>query len=639
MKLLEPLLINKLEIRNRIIMPAMETNLGNKKGEITEKLMKWYELRAKGGVGLIIVEPAYFEKRGSSTKYMLSISSDNKIEGFTKLTKLIKKYGATVLLQIYHAGAQSPSMITKCSPVSPSGVPCKLTTDQPLVLSKREIHEIIKGFTDASDRAKKASFDGVEIHAGHGYLLNQFLSEKDNKRTDEYGGSLENRARALIETLTAVKGRCGKDFIVSYRLNGNDYIERGLEVEETAKVAKMLEDTGVDLVHISAGIFDSKGYPTVPYMNYPKGVFSEYAARVKKELTRTPVAAVGRINTPEIAEEILKEGKADLVAIGRGLIADPYFVVKLKEGKRNLIRICMGCNACLNRILSMKSVACAINPNVIASDEDFKNAKGKKKVLIIGSGPGGLEAARVSKLRGHYVLLIDKGDKIGGTMHLAKVAPMKAEVENAIVFYKNILKELEVEIRLNTEFSQEIISEFKPDVAILATGSVPFIPPIKGLNQTSYYVYDEVLKGKIPDGEKIAIVGGGMVGLEVAEYLSHLNKAITIIEMLQRIGMNVYAFVGKEVIPIIEEDKNIKIFVNTKVEEIQDYKLIGVNKNGTIIKIKFDDLIIAMGAQPNCEIEQEVKNLVPEVFLIGDYKKIRKIFDAVEEGYKIALKI
>ena len=640
MILLEPIKIGHFELRNRIVMPAMDTNFGDKKGNVTEDMIKYYQERAKGGVGLIIVEGAYFDRRGGQSEKMLCNASDDRIEGFRKLTEAIKKNGSRVLLQLYHAGSQSSSFITGMTPVSASDVPCRLTGEKPIPLTIEDIQKLTESYAEAAERAKKAGFDGIEVHAGHGYLLNQFLSQANNKRTDKYGRSLENRMRLLVELLVAVKKRCGKDFLICYRLNGDDYIENGLKVEETIEVAKTLEEKGVDIIHITAGVFDSEGFPTVPYMNYPKATFSDFAAQVKKALKKTPVITVGRINTPEIAEQILQEGKADLVAIGRGLIGDPYFPKKIQSGEQEAIRKCICCNTCINQILTNKPVACALNANLFGSEDEIIEAEVKKKVLIIGAGPGGLEAARIATLRGHKVLLVEKDDKIGGALHLAKAAPMKKDITNAIAYYDYNLRKLGVVVRLNTEYSKKIIEAFQPDVVILATGTIPIIPPIKGLEKGHYYTFDEILKGKIPARNRVAIIGGGMVGLEVAEYLSHQNKAITIVEMLSRIGMNVYQMVAKEVVPLITKDKNITIYVDTKVEAIQDNKIIGIQKNNPEpISIEFDELIIATGSKPNDQMEEEIKTLIPNTFKIGDCKKTRKIIEAVKEGYEIGMEI
>ncbi|MFX0075233.1 MAG: NADH:flavin oxidoreductase, partial [Candidatus Hermodarchaeota archaeon] len=410
MKLFEPFTINQITLKNRLLMPGMDTNFGDEEGNLPDKLIDYYELRAKGGVGLIIVEGAYFDKRGAGTSTMLSIDSNTRIGRFKELVSAIKKHGAHSLIQIYHAGAQATSFMIGMQAVAPSAVVFEMTGEMPIPLNKKQISEIVKGYGKACLRAKKAGFDGVEIHAGHGYLLNQFFSLRTNKRIDEYGGqSFENRTRIAVEIIKEVRRTCGEDFIIGFRLNGSDYIPEGLEIEDTIQIAKILEKEGIDLINISGGVFDSPRFPVVPYMNYPRGCFVSNAKLIKAALEYTPVAVVGRINTPDIAEEILQNNKADLITIGRALLADPEFPKKIKEGRKDDIRICIGCNTCLNQIMTEQQVLCAINPNLTRSDEDLKQTDTKLKILVVGSGPAGLEFSRLASLRGHEVVIVEKG--------------------------------------------------------------------------------------------------------------------------------------------------------------------------------------------------------------------------------------
>ncbi|MHA1451926.1 MAG: oxidoreductase [Promethearchaeota archaeon] len=416
MKLFEPFKLNQTTLKNRIVMSGMDTNFGDEEGNLPDKLIDYYELRAKGGVGLIIVEGAYFDKRGAGTSTMLSIDSNKRIKKFKLLVNAIKKHGAYALIQIYHAGAQSTSFMIGLQGVAPSAVPFEMSGETPRPLTKNKITQMVKEYGKACLRAKKAGFDGVEIHAGHGYLLNQFFSLRTNKRDDEYGPqSFENRTRLAVEVTRIVRKKCGEDFIIGFRLNGEDYIPEGLQVEDVIEIAKILEKEGVDLINITGGVFDSPRFPVVAYMNYPRGCFADNADKIKQAVKNTTVAVVGRINTPEIAEEILQEDKADLVTIGRAIIADPEFPNKIKNGKPETIRTCIGCNTCLNQIMTEQQVLCAINPNLIGSDEDLPPAENKMKILVVGCGPAGLEFARVASHRGHKVVVVEKNSEIGGS--------------------------------------------------------------------------------------------------------------------------------------------------------------------------------------------------------------------------------
>lgn len=638
LKLFEPITIGNITIRNRIVMPGMDTNFGDEKGQATERNLKYYELRSKGGAGIIIAEATYFDIIGRGTLRMLSAENDKKIPHLRKVAESIKRYGALAMIQVYHAGIQATSFITGEQIVGPSDVPSTLTGVIPQPLTKKMIKKLIANYAKACLRVKKAGFDGVEIHAGHGYLINQFFSPVYNKRTDEYGGSLENRMRIALEILHAIRSKCGENFIIGFRLNCRDYIEGGLEVEDMAKIAVALEKNGVDLLNITAGIFDSPYYPVVPFMNVQRGVYSEYSAIIRRAVRKVPVCVVGRINTPEIAEKILQEGKADMVAMGRALIVDPFFPKKLQDGKSDEIIICPACNACLNQILIEESLKCTLNPNVLGTDVDIGRTTDPKKVLIIGAGPGGLEAARVAKIRGHEVLLIDSKDKIGGSLLLAKISPMKSEMNNVLNYYEKTVEKLAIALKLNTTFNEKVVENFKPDVAILATGSMKQIPVIDGIIEDQISTYEEVLSGTLPEGDTVLVLSGGMIGIEVADYLTSKGKSVILIEESSVLGADLYSLVGSEIVQQTFDNKLITIHVGTSIKEIQKNKAILV-KNNKEEMVPFDTIVIATEPKPLCDIEEDLKKQVPKVFKIGDCKRkrVRKMLDAIHEGFEIGL--
>jgi 2,4-dienoyl-CoA reductase-like NADH-dependent reductase (Old Yellow Enzyme family)/thioredoxin reductase/putative sterol carrier protein len=618
-------------------MPGMETNYGDEKGNITDKTIKYYQLRAKGGTGLITVESIFFDSVGRGTLNMLSIDSNKKIAGFKKLVDVIKNEGARVIGQVYHAGIQSTSFIQGEQIVGPSNIPSRLTGVIPKPMTKKMIKKTIEGYATACYRLQKAGFDGVEIHAGHGYLMNQFFSKLYNDRTDEYGGSLENRMRMAIEVLHAIRKKCGDNFIICFRINGRDFMEGGLEVEDMAKIAKRLEEEGVDMINITAGIFDSPYYPVVPFMNIPRGVYSEYSAIIKKAVSKIPICVVGRINTPEIAEEILQDGRADMVAMGRAVISDPFLPKKTKEGQRDEIIICSACNACLNQIMVEEQVACSMNPNLLGRYEDISEAVDKKKVMIIGAGPAGLEAAIVAKLRGHEILVIEKDDKIGGNLILGAQAPMKKESNNFLSKYNYLLKKYDVKIKLSTPYSLELLKEYQPDVVILATGSKPSVPEIEGL-EGNYRLYTKDLSGHITEGKNVALIGGGMIGIEVANFLSSKGKKITIFEETPALGSDVYSLVGSEIVQRTLDDENITVLTNAIINKVDGKTIIGKQAEKDF-SLQFDDIIITTESTPICEMESEIKQHVTKVFKIGDCKKsrVRKILDAVADGFEIGM--
>ncbi|TFG21006.1 MAG: hypothetical protein EU530_01570 [Promethearchaeota archaeon] len=636
MKLFEPFTLNKTVLKNRIIMPGMDTGYGNSEGDLPDILINYYELRAKGGVGLIIVEGAYFDPVGAGTSKMLGIDSNKRIPKFRKLVKALNKHGTRTLLQIYHAGAQSTSFMIGLQGVGPSAVPFEMSGETPRPLTKDEIKKMVREYGKACLRARKAGFDGVEIHAGHGYLLNQFFSLRTNKRDDEYGPqSFENRTRLAVEVAKEVRKKCGSDFIIGYRLNGEDYIADGLKIDDTVKIAKILEDAGIDLLNITGGVFDSPRFPVVAYMNYPKGHFVSNAQKIKEALNKTVVAVVGRINTAEIAEKILQDEKIDLLSIGRAVIADHDFPNKIKEGKVNSIRTCIGCNTCLNQIMTEQQVLCAVNPNLLGSDNDLIPTENKMKILVVGSGPAGLEFSRTATLRGHEVILIEKNAKIGGSLRHASAAPMKKEVNYFFDYYNYILEELNIEIRLNTEFSERILQQYKPDALVLATGISPTVEDKIKLSECNYSVYSDIFEGQIPVADRIVVLGGDTIGIEVAEYLSHQNKNVTLITEKKRLGTDMYSLVAREILPTIEEDKNIKIIVDTKLEDITEGSL-SLVQNGQKSTLVFDELILT-STKPSTDAEEIAQGKIENMYKIGDCKEVypRNILDSIKEGYEL----
>jgi len=636
-KLFEPFKIGTMELKNRIVMPPMGTNFAAEGGSVTKRLKNYYVERARGGVGLIIVEGAYVEPRGKGSVRQLAVDHDNKIPGLRELTTAVRAKGAKIALQLFHGGRQSLSSVIGTQPVSASEVYCRLTRETPRALTVEEIKDVIEAFAEAARRAKEAGFNAVEIHGAHGYLINQFLSPLTNKRTDQYGGDVKGRARFLLEILERVREKVGSGYPVLCRINGDDYIEGGITLEEAKAIAKMLEAGGVDALHISAGIYDSPVPVGTAPMALPRGNLVHLAAGIK-EVVKVPVIAVGRINDPELAEEILQQGKADLVSMGRALLADPYLPKKAAAGALDEINRCTACDECISRLFFNEEIACSVNAALGREGEyRIKKAEVAKRVLVVGGGPAGMEAARVSALRGHEVVLYEKSDRLGGQLNLAAVPPHKEEIKNVTAYLEPQIRKLGVKVVLGKEVTPSLVEKIKPDVVFIATGSVPIVPENLEVKGGNIVTANDVLAGVASAGERIIVVGGGMVGAETAEFLAERGKKVTILEMLGRIGVDMPPMVIMLLYRRLKE-LGVIMITNAKVEEITGNSVV-YEKDGKKQTIEADSVVLAMRSKPNIGLMKALKGRVPELYAIGDAKEPGNVLKAIHEGSRLAREI
>lgn len=647
--LFEPFKIRNLQLRNRIVMPSMETCFGMENGEVSERMIAYYRERAKGGAGWIIIEAAYIDKVGRARRYQLGVDQDDKIPGLRRLVDTVHAYGAKIGLQLCHAGRQTKSQWAEVQPLAPSPIPCTPSDEQPRSIKTEEIGRIIDSFGKAALRAKEAGFDSVEIHGAHGYLIHQFLSPLSNQRKDVYGGSLENRMRIALEVLDEVRKRVGEEVTVGYRMSAADYMEGGLEIQETLKVAQALETKGLDALHVSGGMagVPECGFMVTPPMAIPRGIHVPLAESMKKGLV-LPIIVVGRINTPELAEKILMEEKADLIAMGRAFLADPYWPEKAQFGKEKDIRRCIACNeACVIRLGQHLPIMCVQNPLLGKEGEiEVGEAPKKKKVIIVGGGPGGLESARVCALRGHEVSLYEQSKELGGRLLSATLAPYKEEVSGILEYQIRQVRALPVDIHLEAKVDEAFLRGKKPDVVVIATGSIPVdLNRIEGTpgrrkswDQKALYAED-VLCGAELQGETVAIIGGGMIGCEVADFLTERGKKVYLIEMLEDLAMDMSPRPRWLLLKRLSDSRKVEVFVKTKVKGIKRHTIV-VEKDGEEMELgKVDEIVLAIGYQSNDAIFRSLEGKVPELFAIGDCVKPRKAFEAIHEGFEVALKI
>lgn len=604
----KPIKIRNLEVRNRVVMPPMVTRFASERGGVTRQLIDYHMERSKGGVGLQIVESTQIQDEPIA---LLKIYSDILIPGLNELAESIKMWGARAGIQINHWGLVSP--------------------DQ---LSQDQILSLIEDFASAALRAKMAGFDLVEIHGAHAYLIAQFLSPRKNHRTDEWGGSWEKRTNFVLAVIRRIREKIGNDFPLSLRISGDEFIEGGRTIEETERMVPLFEKAGIDLLHISAGSIDSVEWTALP-MVFPRGALVHLAERVKKCVT-IPVVTVGRINDPLLADRIIREGKADLVSFGRALLADPYLPQKAFLGKFDEIRKCTACMDCRMRVADLGwRMKCSVNPDLgREGDSALRQAARPKKVIIIGGGPAGMEAARIAKLRGHHVVLYDRNKKLGGQLALASAPPHKEELNNILEYLSNQMKSLKITVKLGVEVDSLLIQKTRPDAIILATGSKPVIPPFEGKAKvlTNY----ELLGGKLPKGENFLIIGGGSVGCEVAEYLAEKGRKVSVVEILEQIASDAQSNTRRLLAQRLQE-KKVTIYNRSQVQKIEGEKITLINHEGKSFDLRADVVVAAAGAIPDPISLKGMEKLkpTPEVYLIGDCRQTGKIMQAIHDGNRV----
>ena len=633
-ELFKPVYLGRMELKNRLVMAPMTTNYAAENGFVTEKTKAYYEARARGGVGLIILEATSVESpRGKARDYGLAIDDDKFIPGFHDLAQTVQKHNTKVVVQLFHAGAATRTCITHMQPVSASPIQIY---DKSRKLSTSEIEGIIVKFAQAAVRAKKAGLDGVEIHAAAAYLFAQFLSPKTNKRQDMYGGSLENRARFLINALCSIKELTGKDYPVWCRINGQEFgIEDGFTLEEAKQLSKMLEKAGADAVHVAGmGFGDYLGYGGATMYDPPANL-AYHAEAVKKEVT-IPVIAVGRISLQD-GERLVQDGKADLIAIGRPLLTDPDLLNKAREGKLEDIRPCLRCRVCDNIILEIKrsGIRCVVNATLGHEREySITEAEHRRRILVIGGGPGGMETARVAALRGHDVILYDKKPYLGGQMELAAVPPCKEPIRDFTNYLIEQIERLHVHVELGKEVNVSLVKQMKPDVAVLATGGTSLTLRIPGYDSSNVVAAEDVLMRSIDVGKRVTVIGGGLVGCETADFLSENGKEVTVLEMLQELAITLSSAMRARLIARLIS-KKVVMMTGVNVRGISGRGVDVVDGEGHMQFLECDTVVLAIGFEANRSLAEALGQEGIETYLIGDCVERHSILEAVADGFRV----
>jgi 2,4-dienoyl-CoA reductase-like NADH-dependent reductase (Old Yellow Enzyme family) len=638
--LFSPIRIKDLTVKNRLMMSAMSINFGvDDHCHVTDQLIAYFVERARGGAGMMLVGGGSVHPGGQELPDLPQMYEDACIPALQRMVQQVKPFGTVFGVQLMHGGRQSylPEK------VAPSAIPAPAVVKGDVrALEPDEITHLAGCFGDAARRCREAGFDFIEIHGAHGYLINQFMSPNANIRTDRYGGSFENRTRFLFEILEDIQAKAGKDFPVGIRINGNDYMKNGWELADTLRLAPMLASAGAAYLHVSAGVYGSTEL-TIPSMYTPQGCFVHLAAAVKKTVD-IPVITVGRIKDPAHADQIIKTGQADMVALGRSFLADPHYPEKARTGRTDEIRPCVGCClGCIHAVLAKEPGGCVVNPDVgreYLLDERPAAGSGSGKparVLVAGAGPAGLAAAREFARAGHDVTLCEQGPAPGGLLGLAARAPGRGELGDILQFFYRELERLGVGVRYHTPLTGELLNTIRPEHVVLATGSLPEMPVIKGLFTTPMTLVTgvDVMAGTETAGGRVIVLGGGMAGLVVADFLADQGKTVVVLNRKKSFAEEMSS---NDRYYLRERLKKGDVTLHKQVS-VQAFTRDGVRFTSggeTVTLTGFDTVIISEKYQPVRDARSLEKESSARFHLIGDTKSPRHLMYCISEAEELA---
>lgn len=641
-KLFEKGKIGKLQLKNRLVMPAMGVNYSTANGEASNQEIAYYAARAKGGIGLIITGVTQVENEtGKALGNQLSAANEGSIRSLRELSDAVHKYDTKIFAQLHHAGIETTSYITGNQIVGPSDIGSKAVGEKPRALTIEEINKLEKDFIIAAKRCQNANFDGVEIHGAHGYLISSFLSPHTNHRDDQYGGSIENRMRFLLNIIGGIRKICGPDFPISVRINASDHVEGGLTIKDSIEIAKILEKAGVDCINVSCGTYES-GYTVVEPSSFQEAWKKDYAKAITDSVN-IPVIAVNNIKHPNVAEKLLEDGVCDYIGIARASLADPSWSNKAREGKDEYIRTCVGCMNCFNQVDKYdRPVTCTVNPETskeyLYNDFSKKLAKDgdNKKVVVIGAGPSGCEAAIVLKNRAYDVTVFEKNKGAGGSIRLGANPPYKQLFFEYISMLEKTMKDLAIEVKYNEIATVEKIKALNPYGVVIAIGGEPIILNIDGLEEKEILSYTDILSNEKDIKDKnIIVIGGGETGLETGEFLRDKGNNVTIVELLDDVGRDLQKTVKLTMLKRFV-DKKINIMKSSTVKSFDKANnkaiLVDVNTKSEI-SVDCDYIVSAIGVKNNTEKNEEFQNAFANTILIGDAHKPGNIVTACREAY------
>ncbi len=629
--LFSPVRLGQMDVRNRLVMPPMSVNFGvDEQGFVTDQHAVYLALRAKAGTGMIVMGGGTVHPDGLDLPRMPRVWDDCYIPGLRRLATAVKRYGARIGLQLLHGGRQAfhgrrvaPSPLPSLAVVK--GVPRELLRD--------EIQDLVVCHAEAARRAREAGFDFVEIHAAHGYLISEFLAPNANRRTDDYGGSFENRTRFLLEILSAIKRRCGGDYPVGVRYNGEDYLDDGWHLDEAVRLGPLLEAAGADWLHVSAGVYGSLPV-TIPSMYVPYGCFVHLAEAVKKAVS-IPVIAVGRIKDPVMADRLIAEGRADLVAMGRPHLVDPELAAKASEGRLNELRPCIGCcRGCIQSVLALSEATCVMNPELGREYRlgPLQQTDHPKTVLVVGAGPAGLACTRLLALRGHRVVLAETQNQPGGALILASKPPGRAELWEMIEYHLAELERLGVAIRLHAAVDESLVRELKPDVAVVASGANPRMPQLEGLFESGLELstVPDVLSGGVVPGSRVVVLGSDQAAMVTADFLAQGRRQVAVLggdHFAPELAPNDRTSLRQRL-----SDAGVQLFKRASIREFRSDGVVIDHQGGRHTLTGFSDLVIADGFRPERSTVDLFRKLGIEVHVLGDAKSPRTLLETTAEA-------
>ena len=634
--------IGGLELKNRMVMTAMGSHLENGDGTVSEGTLAFYEQRAKGGVGLIITGITRVNEDHGRAGNQICASRDEHIPGLRKLAERVHQYGTKIFLQLHHPGViGSCAAIGGKSLASPSGIASAIVQQPARALSREEIHSLVEDFGKAAARAKEAGIDGVELHGAHNYLINEFLSPYFNRRTDEYGGSFENRFRFLKEIVESVRKHAGNDFPLVVRMSADEYLKGGYHLEEGVRIAKALDELGVDAIDVTVGGTENNRSMQVDTIVFDQG-WRKHLAKAVKQVVHCPVIAVTVIREPAFADQLIQDGIVDFTGSGRSFLADPQWVEKAAQGKEEEIRKCISCLRCIDTVRAGGSICCSVNPVCGKEAEEKtleKNGAGRL-VVVAGGGPAGLEAAAVLAQREFRVVLLEKTAHLGGQVYLASNVPHKGKMQWLMDYQEQRLKKLGVEIRKNTPATAEEIERLNPYAVIDATGSSPLRPQsIPGVDGPNVLTPVEILSGAfIPEHCSVAIIGSGLTGLETAEVLTLHENAVTIIEMAETVAPGANQIIVNDILRRIDVD-NAVVLTGRKLTKITENAVCYEELTGEAYELPVDYVVLSMGVKSNKDVAEALKDKGIVVKAVGDAAVTSRIFEAVCSGHKAAMEL